>query len=645
MLIAHCFQLIAHYFMNLVTLENVSKQYGERVLLDGVNLLINEGDRIGLIGPNGSGKTTLLRLVAGLEPPDAGAVTARGRARIHYLSQEPELAGDLSVLETLFAGDSPQLRLLRDYEQASARLHQDPHDADWQERLATLADELERTGGWAAEANARAILTRLGIDSFDAPLAALSGGQRKRVALARVLLDPADLLILDEPTNHVDAETVAWLEQYLLATPGALLMVTHDRYFLDRVVNRIVELDRRQLVSYSGHYSRYLELRTTRHERLAAAEAKRQNLLRRELEWLRRGAMARTTKQKARKQRIAELQQLRADSGEEAVVMALAGRRLGKKVLEARDLSKSYDGLSLFAGVDFSLVPGDRIGIVGPNGAGKSTLLDILAGETAPDNGAVVWGETVQLGYYDQLSRDLDESKRVIEFINDKAPLVRTADGHRVEAAQMLEWFLFPRPHQQTYISSLSGGERRRLYLLSVLVSRPNVLFLDEPTNDLDIQTLAVLEQFLDHFQGCLVVVSHDRYFLDRTVDFLATFENGSFSPRYPAPYETFQRLRQEQTAAPEEETPLPRPAKAPAPPPEKERPRKLTWKEARELEALESSIEALEARKAALAEAINTAGGDYERLPALVEELRAVEAELEKALGRWLVLSITDDG
>ena len=375
--------------MNLVTLEDVSKQYTERQLLDGVDLRINEGERIGLIGRNGSGKTTLLRIIAGLEQADAGVVSVRGGAYIEYLPQEPHLEGDLTVLDHLFTGQSPQLRLLHDYREASIRLLAEPNNGHWQKRLAVLTDEMDRTGGWAAEANAKSILSRLGVQNFDARLDSLSGGQGKRVALARALIDPADLLILDEPTNHIDADTVNWLEDYLTTVPGALLMVTHDRYFLDRVVNRILELDRRKLVNYPGNYRRYLELSTLRQEQLAAAERKRQNLLRRELEWLRRGAMARSTKQKARKKRIEEIQQLRYDQGQESVAMALAGRRLGKKVLEAQHLSKSYGQLHLFSDVNFSLNPGDRIGIIGPNGAGKSTLLDILAGLTEPDDSTV----------------------------------------------------------------------------------------------------------------------------------------------------------------------------------------------------------------------------------------------------------------
>ncbi|MFZ1399574.1 MAG: ABC-F family ATP-binding cassette domain-containing protein [Candidatus Promineifilaceae bacterium] len=531
--------------MNLVRLDNLTHHYSDRILFDSVHLLINEGDRIGLIGRNGSGKTTLLRLIAGLESPAEGDVTVWGGVRIQYLPQEPDLPLDTAVLDYIFQGDAPQLQLLRQYETISEALQAAPTDPDLQAQFAKVTQAMDRTQSWQAEAEAKAVLTRLGITRFQDKIGILSGGQQKRVALARGLIDPGDLLILDEPTNHIDAETISWLEQFLLTMPAALLMVTHDRYFLDRVVNKIVELDRRELVSYSGNYGRYLEQRATREDQLQTAETKRQALLRQELAWLHRGAQSRTTKQKARIQRVEELQTIGYDKGDQRVALALASRRLGKRVLEATNLSKSYGDLTLFQKLDLQLDPGDRIGIIGPNGAGKSTLLDVLAGKTAPDSGDVRWGDTVELGYYDQQAEDLADEETLFDYMNNLAPLIRTNDGERVEAAQMLEWFLFTRPEQRAKIGSLSGGERRRLYLLRTLVRQPNVLFLDEPTNDLDVQTLTVLEQFLDQFSGTLVVVSHDRYFLDRNVDFLLSFEEGVLGTRYPAPYETYQRLRE----------------------------------------------------------------------------------------------------
>jgi ATP-binding cassette subfamily F protein uup len=395
-------------------------------------------------------------------------------------------------------------------------------------------------------------------------------------------------------------------------------------------------------VSYGGSYGRYLEKSAQRHEQMAASEAKRQNLLRRELEWLRRGAQARSTKQKARIQRVTELQTIEYDRGDQRVAMSLASRRLGKRVLESHNLSKTYGDLTLFHDFDFELAPGDRIGIIGPNGTGKSTLLNVLAGQVAPDSGTVQWGETVQLGYYDQLSENLPDDQRVIQYIEGIAPLIRTADGERLTASQMLNWFLFSGKEQQTYIGSLSGGERRRLYLLRTLIHQPNVLFLDEPTNDLDIQTLGVVEEFLDHFEGCLIVVSHDRYFLDRNVDFLMSFEAGIVGSRFPTPYETYRRLRDklQQPAAPSIKKPSgEKPKRA-------DKPRRLTWKEKQELAGLEDKISELEAQKAQLEADINNIGSEYERLQSLAEELEVTKAALETAELRWLELSeIAEEG
>jgi len=664
--------------MNLVTLDHVAKQYSERVLLDGVDLRVNAGERIGLIGVNGSGKTTLLRIVAGLESPDAGTATVWGGVRVVYLPQEPVLDLGGTVLDAVYAGDAPLLATLREHATVSRALAVDPDDMALHIRLDRAVAELDRTGGWAAEAEARAVLSRLGILDVDALVGTLSGGQQKRVALAKALVEPADLLVLDEPTNHVDAETIAWLEQYLLRTPRALLMVTHDRYFLDRVANRIVELDRRQLVSYPGSYTRYLELRAQRHEGLAKGEENRRRHLKRELEWLRRGAKARSTKQKARKERVAELQTIQYDSGEERVALALAGRRLGKQVLSATGLAHAYDGRPVLRGIDLTLTLGERIGIIGPNGAGKSTLLDILAGQLSPDEGRVEWGETVVVGYFDQRSAGLDDGMKVIDYIDQEAPLIKMADGERITSARMLEWLLFPGPQQHALIGSLSGGERRRLYLLRTLIHQPNVLLLDEPTNDLDIETLGVLEAFLDAFTGTLVVVSHDRYFLDRTVDQLAILEDGRLHAGYPTPFESFLRVRAEQRrqqaeaagAASGEDSgargsgdatapvgartgalrggrdepsygsfqgrPLASPAAAA---------RKLSWKEARELEALTATIEGLEGRKAALEAEVNGAGGDFARLQAAADAVAALEGELEATMARWLELGEIAEG
>ncbi len=639
--------------MNLVTLDGVTKQYSERVLLDRVGLRVNTGERIGLIGVNGSGKTTLLRIVAGLESPNSGTATVWGGVRAVYLPQEPVLDQDGTVLDAIYAGEAPLLATLREHAQVSRALAADPGEAALIRRLDLAVADLDRTGGWAAEAEAKAVLSRLGIDDVDTRVGTLSGGQQKRVALAKALVEPADLLVLDEPTNHVDAETVAWLEQYLLSTSCALLMVTHDRYFLDRVANRIIELDRRQLVSYPGSYSRYVELRAQRHQGLAKGEEDRRRHLKRELEWLRRGPKARSTKQKARKDRVAELQTIQYDSGEDRVALALAGRRLGSQVLSASGITHGYDRHPVLRRIDLTLAPGDRIGLVGPNGAGKSTLLDILAGLRVPDEGSVSWGETVAIGYFDQRNADLDDGMKLIEYVDSVAPLIQVADGERITSARMLEWLLFPGPQQHALVGSLSGGERRRLYLLRTLIHRPNVLLLDEPTNDLDIETLGVLEAFLDAFTGTLVVASHDRYFLDRTVDQLAVLEDGRLLAGYPTPFDTFLRVRAEQrsqqpaaggdNAATDGNVADRGPGRArgrnraiPAAP-------KLTWNEARELDALADRIGELEARKAGIEAELNGAGSDFARLQAAADALPAVDEALEAAVARWLELAERD--
>ncbi len=634
--------------MNLVTLQNITIQISERVLLDDVSLLLNDGDRIGLIGPNGSGKTTLLRLIAGEEPVTSGSLTIWGNVRLQFLPQNPTIDPELTVLEAVFQSDAPQMKLLQAYEQVSKQLQLHPQDADVQARFSTVTAQMDQANGWAAEAEAETILTKLGITDFNAKVGTLSGGQHKRVALAHALIDPADLLILDEPTNHIDADTIDWLEQHLANRHGGLLMVTHDRYFLDRVVNRIVELDRRQLVSYPGNYSSYLEMSAQRHEQLSAAEQKRKQFLRRELDWVRRSPTARGTKQKARIQRVEEMQKLSLDRRENQVAMSLAGRRLGTRVLEARNLSKSFGDLTLFEHQDFDLNPGDRIGILGPNGAGKSTFLNVLAGKLQPDSGTAKWGETVVLGYYDQQSAGLRDDQRVIDYINDVAPLIQNADGQRIDAAQMLEWFLFTRSEQQTYIGSLSGGERRRLYLLHTLIAQPNVLFLDEPTNDLDIQTLAVLEEFLDNFKGCLVAVSHDRYFLDRNVDFLIPFEDGIQGTRYPTPYESYLEKREEESAERgllNEERKSSSQQSTVNSERVTEKARKLTWKEKQELTAVTLRLSELETLIPTLEAAINNIGSDYASLQALSDQLDTAREEQEEVEFRWLELTEKDEG
>ena len=522
--------------MALLTFDRVHKDYGTKPLLDDVSFVVETDEKVGVIGANGSGKTTLLRLASGTEPPDGGRVAVASGARVGFLSQRPDFDEGQTVLDAVFAGDGPSVRLLHDYEAAVHALERRPDDAGLVEEMTRLSARLDAVGGWDLEAQARAVLDRLGLSDTDARIGTLSGGQRKRVALARVLVERPDLLILDEPTNHLDAATVDWLEGFLRAWTGALLLVTHDRYFLDRVTNRMLEVGDGDVTRYVGTYSDYLEQKAAQEAVEAANEARRANLARHELAWLRRGAKARTSKSKSRIDRAHALLDAAPTERAQSLEIASATTRLGKKVVELHDVSKGYDGRPLIDGFTYTITRGDRVGIIGPNGAGKTTLLEILAGRLAPDAGRVEHGPTVSIGYYDQESRalaaasDAGSDQRIIDYIEEIAENVKTADGTVITASQMLERFLFPPPQQYTPVGLLSGGERRRLYLLRVLMGAPNVLLLDEPTNDLDIPTLVALESYLDTFPGALVTVSHDRYFLDRTAEHPASAIRASTS-------------------------------------------------------------------------------------------------------------------
>ncbi|MFV9507883.1 MAG: ABC-F family ATP-binding cassette domain-containing protein [Oscillochloridaceae bacterium umkhey_bin13] len=642
--------------MTILSVEAISRQYGPRTLFREVSFGLQRGERLGIIGVNGAGKTALLRIVAGLEPPDTGQVVTTNGITLAYLPQEPDLPAAATVLEAVFAGDAPTVRLLRQYEALSAQLAAHPADPILLDQLGAMTPQLDALGAWEAEAAARAIIDELGLAAqISAPVATLSGGQRKRVALARALIDRPDLLILDEPTNHIDTDTVAWIETYLARIPTALLLVTHDRYFLERLVNRMLELDRGQVVSYQGNYSQFLEQKADRLTREVAAEEARQNLIRRELAWLRRGARARTTKQKAHVERVHDLLNQRPEAAQGTVAIDVAhGRRLGKRVVEIKGISKAYGERQLIRNLTLEVRPGDRIGIVGPNGSGKTTLLNLITGRVLPDQGELIVGTTVHMAYYDQEAAGLDESQRVVDVIREAAEVVRGREGALVAATSMLERFLFSSAQQWALVSTLSGGERRRLYLLRQLIEAPNLLILDEPTNDLDLQTLTVLEAYLDDFPGAVIAISHDRYFLDRVVQRTLAFEGDGRITEYPGGYTMYASYRAERQAqlgtgaARQPATPraggqagsgskpvgLPTPAAPPV------GPRKLTNKEQRELAILETQIPALEAERDQVGAALATVGADYQRGAELSAQFADLEAAIEAAYARWAELA-----
>ncbi|NGM84533.1 ABC-F family ATP-binding cassette domain-containing protein [Paenibacillus sp. 7124] len=636
--------------MNIMTVEHLVKSYGEKVLFQDASFGMEDRDKIGVIGVNGTGKSTLLRIIAGLESPDEGQIAIGNDVRVQYLAQNPPYEPNYTVLQQVFAGNNPELAVMRRYMETAARLEAQPGNAELEQELIRLGQEIDAAGVWHLESEAKSVLSKLGIQQFDARMETLSGGQRKRVALAAALITPSELLILDEPTNHIDTSSVAWLEQYLQKRRGALLMITHDRYFLERVAGVMLELDQGRLFRYEANYSRFLELKAEREEREAASEQKRQNLLRNELAWIRRGAKARSTKQKARIDRFEKLKDEQAVSSGSKLEISAASTRLGRKILEIEDLTMSRNGRTLINKLSYIAVPQDRVGIVGPNGSGKSTLLNLIAGKLQPGSGEVVLGPTVKLGYFTQEHQDMDDSLRVIEYIKEEAEVVRTADGSTVTAAQMLERFLFPPAMQWTPISKLSGGEKRRLYLLRVLMSAPNVLLLDEPTNDLDIGTLAILEDYLDEFPGVVLTVSHDRYFLDRTVDKIIAFEDGNIRVHVGdyseyeewlaknAPVRSSVADGKENTAVKRSEggqSSQGNSTQAPA----REK-LKFSFKEQREYEEIDGLVERAEQRLSTIAAQMEAAYADSAKLQELLEEQRGAEAELERLMERWTYLN-----
>lgn len=642
-----------YHQVNLLSAEKISKSYSEKVLLDQISLGINEGDKIGVIGINGTGKSTLLKLIAGVEYPDEGKIIHANGLRVEYLSQNPLFEENTTVLAQVFKGTSPLIQLLRDYEDARQRFEKAPTDPLLEKQLLSLTQEMENQQAWTVESEAKSILTRLGIFDFDAKVGTLSGGQKKRVAMAAALINPADLLIMDEPTNHIDNTTVDWLEKLLNTRKGALLIVTHDRYFLDRVCNRIIELDRGRLFSYQANYSKFLEMKAERDEMEQASERKRQNLFRRELEWISRGAQARSTKQKYRVERFKELKGEKILSVNDKIEIQAGFTRLGKKTIELSHVGKGYDGRELIRDFSYIVLRDDRIGIVGPNGAGKSTLLKMIAGRLKPDIGSVETGETIKIGFFAQENNEMDENLRVIEYIRDEAEYL-TVDGGTISASQMLEMFLFPPSVQWTPISKLSGGEKRRLYLLRILMSAPNILLLDEPTNDLDIHTLTILENYLDDFQGAVIAVSHDRYFLDRIAEKIFLLEGNGSVDRFEGNYsyyvdclknssQNFPKTNSEGTGSHEPNSGGNNSrgiAPKTAIPAEKARPLRFSYKEQREYEQIDSVIAELESKISEIDTRIDAASADFERLQELLPEKKQLESKLEEAMERWVYLN-----
>jgi len=629
--------------MHLLSVERITKSFSDKILFENVTFGVESGDKIGIIGVNGTGKSTLLKVIAGLEPADSGTVSIGRSVKLRMLAQDPAFAPGETALEHVLGGDSPQLAAVRDLAEITAALDLNAGDAKLQQRLIAANQRMDELEAWQMESEAKAALSKLGIHEYDVPVATMSGGQRKRVAMAAALLQPSDILILDEPTNHIDNDSVAWLESMLQKRKGALLMITHDRYFLDRVSNRVIELDQGRAYFYEANYSRFLELKLEREEREAASEAKRQNLLRNELAWIRRGAQARSTKQKAR---IDRFEALKAQSPKQAagkLDVSVSSTRLGKKILEAEHVAKSLGGRTLIRDFNYIAVPEDRVGIVGPNGSGKSTLLKLIAGKLLPDAGRIELGPTVNLGWFSQEHEEMNESLRVMEYIREGADQVKTADGSTISAGQMLERFLFPPNAHFAVISKLSGGEKRRLQLLRVLMGAPNVLLLDEPTNDLDISTLSVLEDYLDDFPGVVITVSHDRYFLDRTVDRILAFEGNGDITQHEGNYSEYREREAVRAKVEADQATDAAAAKTAASAPRtdgRERGLKMSFKEQKDFEQIDGWIAETEEALKGVAERMEEANSDSYTLQQLAEEQQRLETKLEQLLERWTELN-----
>ena len=622
--------------MKELKVTDLKKTYGEKDLFDQISFLIHEKDRIGLIGTNGTGKTSLLNIIAGIDSGDGDRQTVFYPTdyRIGYLSQAAEFSDELTVLQAVFQGNSPLIQTVRAYEEALIELGENGEDPDVQKRYAKAEEQMNKEDAWTTDTNAKIILQKLGISELDKKISTLSGGQKKRVSLAQVLIDEPDLLLLDEPTNHLDYEAIEWLENYLKQYRGALLMVTHDRYFLDRVANRIFELSFGKLYEYKGNYEAYVLEKAERDRVEVEQEEKRKRLYKQELAWMRAGVQARGTKQQARINRFENLKEnLYQVNQEDDLELNLATQRLGKKVLEIKDGSYRINDQTLLEHLDLLIQSRERLGITGKNGAGKSTLLNILAGRIPLDSGTMSIGETVHLAYYTQENEEMAPDKRMIAYLQEAAEEAKTADGSQIGVAELLERFLFPRFMHGTLIGKLSGGEKRRLFLLKLLIQQPNVLLLDEPTNDLDIATLTILEDYFRSFPGAVITVSHDRYFLDKVADKLLVFQGNGKQELYYGNMSSY-LLKQKETQQPAEKAKPKIQSKEPA---EK---KKLSYMEQKEWETIEDEIAELEEKISLLQEEMNHQGDNFTRLQELQNDVSETEAQLEEKMARWEYLS-----
>ncbi|WP_286012138.1 ABC-F family ATP-binding cassette domain-containing protein [Enterococcus faecium] len=622
--------------MKELKVTDLKKTYGEKDLFDQISFLVHEKDRIGLIGTNGTGKTSLLNIIAGIDSGDGDRQTVFYPTdyRIGYLSQAAEFSDELTVLQAVFQGNSPLIQTVRAYEEALIELGENGEDPDVQKRYAKAEEQMNKEDAWTTDTNAKIILQKLGISELDKKISTLSGGQKKRVSLAQVLIDEPDLLLLDEPTNHLDYEAIEWLENYLKQYRGALLMVTHDRYFLDRVANRIFELSFGKLYEYKGNYEAYVLEKAERDRVEVEQEEKRKRLYKQELAWMRAGVQARGTKQQARINRFEDLKEnLYQVNQEDDLELNLATQRLGKKVLEIKDGSYRINDQTLLEHLDLLIQSREKLGITGKNGAGKSTLLNILAGRIPLDSGTMSIGETVHLAYYTQENEEMAPDKRMIAYLQEAAEEAKTADGSQIGVAELLERFLFPRFMHGTLIGKLSGGEKRRLFLLKLLIQQPNVLLLDEPTNDLDIATLTILEDYFRSFPGAVITVSHDRYFLDKVADKLLVFQGNGKQELYYGNMSSY-LLKQKETQQPAEKAKPKIQSKEPA---EK---KKLSYMEQKEWETIEDEIAELEEKISLLQEEMNHQGDNFTRLQELQNDVSETEAQLEEKMARWEYLS-----